>query len=687
MTWRIGVDVGGTFTDLVAMDGSGALSMVKVPSTPAKPEIGVRQALEGAAAAAEVTLSTLLRDAVVLIHGTTIATNALLEGKVVPVGLLTTEGFRDALTVRRGKRANIWDVRTPYPAQLSPRRLRSGIAERVSRIGEIQRPVKPQEVVAAVKTVLARGAKAIALAFLNSYLNGANEREAAHVIRTAIPELFVSVSSELIPMMGEYERTSTTVANAAVGPLVIGYLRELVSTLKHEGFDRRLLISLSNGGFTPAEDVINRPVLLMLSGPASGAAAGPLYARCLGRPDAILFDMGGTSCDVSVITEYEAAMTTELEIGGHHLAIPSVDIHSIGTGGGTEALVDEAGLLRVGPRSAGADPGPACYGLGGSRPTVSDANLVLERLNPDNFLGGSIRLRRDAAADAILRVVANPLRLSLEAAAAGIIRIADQNMVNAITLATAQRGLDPRKFALIAAGGAGGLHVASIARTLGLEAVYVPRMAAGTCALGMLFSRVRHDYLRSFLAEAEGVDLGRLGQTINEMTEHAREELRADGIADRDTTILALLGCRYAGQQSTLDIDLPVPIGPDTMGAVIRLFHEKHFITYGHQQRDQKVEIRSIRLQGLGPLLGQSLPRPERRSDASGAQVNARPVYLDGIGWQTVPIFAGTALSPGMRVTGPAIIEESTTTVLLCPSDRGLVDDFGNYVLSIGRSA
>jgi N-methylhydantoinase A len=687
VTWRVGIDVGGTFTDLIAMDAVGHLSMAKVPSTPAMPEIGVVQALVRAAENAGTAMTTFLGDTSVFIHGTTIATNALLEGKVVPVGLLTTDGFRDVLTIRRGIRDNMWDFRTPYPAQLSPRRLRSGIAERVTPSGGIRLPVNPGDITAAVETLRGRGAQAIAIAFLNSYLNAANEQAAAQAIRATCPDLFLSVSSELIPVMGEYERTSTTVANAAVGPLVAGYLLKLVDELRRQGFVRRLLISLSNGGFAPAEDVINKPVSLMFSGPAAGAAAGTVYSRCLGRPNAIFFDMGGTSCDISVITGHEAAVTTELQVGGHHLAIPSIDIHSIGTGGGTEAFVDEAGLLRVGPRSAGADPGPACYGRGGMRPTVTDANLVLGRLNAENFLGGSIRLRKDLAAESVLTAIAKPLGVSLDAAAAGVLRIADQNMVNAITLATAQRGLDARKFALIGAGGAAGLHAGAIARALDIDTVYIPQFAAGSCALGMLFSRIRHDYVRSFLDEADRVDLAALDKAIQVMVERAQQELRADGVADEDVTILASLGCRYVGQQSTLETEFALPVTSLTLKAAVTSFHEKHFATYGHQQLDGKVELRSIRIQGLGPCPIQSLPHVERTQTASPQKTHERSVYLDGAGWRTIPVLPGGSLSPGMSLEGPAVIEEPTTTILLEISDRGTVDDYGNYLLSIGRPA
>jgi N-methylhydantoinase A len=679
----VGVDVGGTFTDVMVRSASGALHMVKAATTPASPEQGMLNALEKAATHLGLKLDAFLDEVDVLVHGSTIATNALLEGKVARVGLLCTEGFKDTLTIRRGKRDYVWDFRSPYSAELVPRHLRREIKERVTRDGSIRRAADGAEAISAVQQLLADGVAAVAVSFLHSYLNPENESRVALAIRETFPDLFLSISSELAPIIGEYERTSTTAANAAIGPATSRYLLNLAAKLRQRGFKKPLLVSLSNGGFAPAAEAAAKPIHLVLSGPAAGVVAARLYADCISRKGTIFFDMGGTSTDITISGAQDAELTMDIQVGGYHLAVPSVNIRTVGTGGGAQAYVDSAGMLHVGPQSAGADPGPACYCRGGELPTVTDANLVLGRLNPDNFLGGEIRLFKKLATEAIHSHVAKPLNLTLEAAAAGIVRLANQHMCDAVMLAIAEGGYDPRSFALVAAGGAGGLHASSLASMIGISTVYIPRYAAVSCALGMIFSQIRHDYVRSLLASAQNADVALIHDALVMLERRAREDLQREGVTPDQATTAPFLSMRYQGQQWDLEVPTSTPFTQQSLDFAVALFHQKHLQVYGHQQLSGKVEIRSLRVQGLGPSPGSSLPEVSKTIPVTASDT-FRSVYTDDLGWVQCRLVTGRFASPETSIQGPAVIEEDTTTIFLKAGDRCIVDRFGNYLVTVG---
>ncbi|MCH2506598.1 MAG: hydantoinase/oxoprolinase family protein, partial [Dehalococcoidia bacterium] len=467
--WRIGVDVGGTFTDMVLRDDAGDLWVFKAPSVPSDPSQGVKSVLDIAAAELSLTLPTLLQNCVLFFHGSTVATNTILEKKGAKVGLLTSKGFRDSLEIRRGIRENMWDHRAPFPEVLVPRYLRRPVGGRLDKNGEELASLVTSDIDQAMEVFEAEGVEAIAIALLNSYGNPAHEDAAREHLQ---PFPWVSLSSRIAPIMGEYERTSTAVINAYIAPKVVSYLRHLDAELREQGLSRPILLLQSNGGAVSVDQVSERAVNLVLSGPAAGVGALGLYAGLAGNDNLIAMEIGGTSCDVTLMGEGQVAVTDELMIDGYHVATPSVDIHTVGAGGGTIARVDEAGLLHVGPHGAGARPGPACYGLGGLEPTVTDAYMVLGRLRPGPYAGGSVTLDDALARKAVLDKIATPLDITVEEAATGIIRLLEQNLLHAVEHISIQRGHNPRRFTLVAAGGAGPMHGSGVARALGCRSAY-----------------------------------------------------------------------------------------------------------------------------------------------------------------------------------------------------------------------
>ena len=494
--YRIGVDVGGTFTDLVVADEGGRLiCLAKAPSRPGSPEEGVIDALGRAADSLGIDTSSLLGGCERFVHGTTVATNALLTHRGARVGLLTTEGFRDALAIRRGIRENVWDHRAPYPPQLVPRYLRLPAGGRIDWRGEESAPLHEAGVRAAVDRFAAERVEAVAVCLFNAYLNPSHEERAGEILSEALPEAFIVLSSRAAPIMGEYERTSTAAVSAFLGPRISAYLGELEQALGRMGYRGPLMLLQSNGGMATVAHCRRHPAALVLSGPAAGAAAGRIYAAENGTRDAVFFDMGGTSCDVTLLRGGRPGMVDRSAVGGYHVALPSVEVHTIGTGGGTVVWVDSGGGLRVGPESAGAEPGPASYGRGGALPTLTDAHLILGRLDPRGLLGGEMPLSIDLAEEAFSAHAAGALGMTAQLTAASAVRLASRQMAGAVQTICSRHGADPRRMALVAGGGAGGLSAPAVGRICGMSRVIVPREAAGACAVGMAGSPVRYDRL------------------------------------------------------------------------------------------------------------------------------------------------------------------------------------------------
>jgi N-methylhydantoinase A len=679
--YRIGIDVGGTFTDLVAIDAGGRAVLAKVPSTPADPSEGVLDGLAQLAARLGLAPAALLAATERIVHGTTVATNALLERKGARLGLLTTEGHRDVVEMREGLKDERYNLRLPPPAQLVPRRLRLGVRERIRADGRIDIALDPQSLDRAIQVLGAAGVDAVAVCYLHAWRDPRHEAATREALARALPDAYVSLSSEVLPQIKEYERISTTIVNAYVGPVLAHYLARLETRLAESGYRGPTLIMQSHGGVAPIADAGRLAAGAVLSGPAGGVAGSVHAARLAGRPDLIPFDMGGTSTDISLVTGGAAALAANRRVGGHRIALNSLDIVSIGAGGGSLARVDAGGILHVGPESAGALPGPACYSRGGEGATVTDANLVLGYLDPENFLGGARRLDRAAAERAVGRVAA-ALGIARTAAAAGIHRVVNTNMAAGVRLVSVRRGVDPRRFALFSFGGAAGLHATDIARQLGLGRVVVPRVAAVLSAWGMLATDLRFEAARSHIGDARALDGAEVKYLFAELEGDAMRRLRASPGSGS--------GAGFAGParaERTADMrygeqvfEIAVPLddvdwtAPDPLPQIVQRFHRRHEALYTYAMPDQECVLVNARVAVSGLL--EELPQePALPAAPPVAPAGTRRIYLDD--WRTAPVYRFEALAPAQEVAGPALIEAATTTVLLRPADAATVTPHG----------
>lgn len=682
--YRVGVDVGGTFTDLVLVDAGGAVRAFKSPSVPANPTEGVLAAVELAAQSLKIDVKTFLSNTELFVHGSTVATNTLLEKKGAKVGLLVTEGFRDSLEIRRSIREDVWDHRRPFPQVLVPRYLRLPVTERMEADGTVRIAFDPNSVATAARVFAEEGVEAIAICFLHAYANPAHEQAAKAELRKHLPKAWITASSEIAPTIGEYERTSTTVVNAYVAPRVVPYLKSLAERLGALGLPRKLLMIQSNGGAISIDEIGHAPVNLVLSGPAAGVGSLKFFGKDTGSDHLISIEVGGTSCDVTLMQNGEVSMTDQIVLDGYHLNIPAVDIHTVGAGGGTIASVDGAGLLKAGPEGAGSAPGPACYGRGGGRPTVTDAQLVLGRLKPGPYAGGSIVLDLDKAVGAIEAHVARPLGLTVDDAAAGIIQLVERNILHAVERASLEKGYNPRTFTLVAAGGAGPLHGPSTARLLGSPSLYIPRLAGVFCAFGMCNSDLRHDHVRSWLQ-----DLDAKTASTSETLEHAFEQMQAaagqilarEGFKGDSTVLRRGYDLRYFGQQWTVAVECP-----SSDPAVVRTaFENSYQRLFGYVQPGGSIEIVNLRVAAVGKLdILEMAQLPPARTDL--VPRSHRRVWIDTeMGFVSTPIYDGTVLTPRQQLVGPAVIEEATTTIFVGPGDRLTMTDAGNYHVSIAH--
>ncbi|MCB1743593.1 MAG: hydantoinase B/oxoprolinase family protein, partial [Gammaproteobacteria bacterium] len=694
--WRIGVDVGGTFTDLVLADAQGRIWLAKVPSVPADPSQGVLDAIEHLARELGTGSPNLMQHCTLFVHGSTVATNTMLEAKGARVGLIGSEGFRDCLEIRRGLREDQWDHRAPYAPVLVPRYLRKGVRGRIDADGSEHQPLDLSGLDEILQGFDAEGVQAIAVALLNSFLDDAHESAVVEAIRARRPEAWVSASADISPLMGEYERTSTAVVNAALLPRVAAYLRALERRLQALGLARPVLMLQSNGGTTSVDRVSARPVNLLLSGPAAAVGALNLYRRAIDRRLAdhgeqgnlISMEIGGTSCDVLLMAEGEVATRDDISIAGYHVSTPAIDIHTVGAGGGTIAGVDEAGLLFVGPEGAGASPGPACYGRGGTRPTVTDAQLVLGRLRAGRSSGGTLDLDMDAARRAIATEVAEPLGLSVEQAAVGIVNLLDQHLLHAVEYISIERGHAPRRFTLVAAGGAGPMHGVAIARGLGAGRVYVPRVAGALCAMGMLEADIRQDFVQFMLAALEETAASRIESELDALTRRATGVLGEEGFGLDAIRVRRELDLQYQSQLWTIKVGLPD--GRVDPALIREAFEREYRRLYGHVQPDGVIMICGVRVIATAPSAGMRLDGGPPAT-AAPAAVERREVWhpqgADTGGWLSTPVYAGVALHPGHHLIGPALVEEQTTTVLLGPGDELQVDEDGNYFIELAGAA
>jgi 5-oxoprolinase (ATP-hydrolysing) len=686
--FRIGVDIGGTFTDLVLLDGfSSSLKCHKVLTTrdPAEGVLaGLRQLLENAGIAPDrVSL---------LVHGTTLVANALVEGKTARTGLLTTRGFRDVLEFGREQRYDIYDLFLKFPEPLVPRRLRLEVDERVSRDGVILRRPDPGATKQLVRMLLSQGVEAVAVCFLHAYLNPENEQTVARWAQEEAPDLAVSTSAEVAPEVGEYERTVTTVANACVRPLVDGYLGRLEAGLEALGFGGRFLLMQSTGGSMHTATARRLPIRLLESGPAGGALAAAFFGRLAGLPDLIAFDMGGTTAKVSLSRGGRPDLVGEMEIARVHrfrrgsglpLKTATVDLIEVGAGGGSIARVDSLGLLKVGPQSAGALPGPVCYGRGGTEPTVTDACLVLGYYDPESFLGGRMRLDSAAAMRAVGNLAAR-LGLGLYETALGIYEIVCQEMASAARIHLIEKGVDPRRFTLLAFGGAGPAHACRVARRLGVRQVAIPPVSGVASALGFLLAPVSFEFSRSYPSELFRVDWNRIAELYAEMEASAREALAAAGVTAEDVRYERSVRMRLAGQFH--DLEVPLPYGVIESGnpeSLLEQFKADYRARYHAVPEGYQPLVVSWRLRALGPEPWLAACPGVMTGAVGDGFKGRRRAYFNG-GFLEVPVFDRYRLKAGIEIPGPAIIEEPEATTVVWPGDRLAVDPDGMLRIRIG---
>jgi N-methylhydantoinase A len=687
MGLKIGIDVGGTFTDFIVAGHGEEPIIHKALSTPEDPSIAVLAGLRELAARLDPPrpFAELLGSIECIVHGTTVATNATLTHTGARSALLTTRGVRDALEMRRGIRERQYDNRYTNVTPLVPRYLRIGVGGRLDRNGTEVEPLSLDDIARAIALFREEKVEAVSICFMNAFANPAHEQAAAELVRRELPEAYLTVSTDLLPSIRFYERVSTTALNSYVGPKLNRYLDQLVARLHAAGFHGILLIMQSNGGVISPQLAREKAALTLLSGPAGGPGAGLFFAKGIGSDRCITTDMGGTSFEASVAIGAPGTIS-DGEIARHKIALPMLDIHTIGAGGGSIAWLDEGGLLRVGPQSAGAAPGPACYGKGGRLATTTDANLVLGYLDPDYFAGGSMRLDRAAARRAIDAQIAAPMGLTVEAAAAGIYRVACNNMAQGVREVTIKRGYDPREFAFIAAGGAGPMHSCLICSELDIPVQIVPACASVMCAYGMLLSELQHDFVRTFIARLQSLDWEHLAGVLGDMRREGDRLLDQEQAPKERRRYCIRFDCRYTKQYHEVSFDVSDEAIKDADSATItRAFHAEHDRLYGYSLEAERIpiEIINVRLHAIGAT--EAAPYPvERHSgeDARAARKNRRSAYVpETASFETIDVYDGHRLRCGNMIAGPAIIETATTTVLVSAGFDCVADRYRSFVL------
>jgi len=682
----LGIDVGGTFTDFIEVDAGGGARVVKVPSTPDRPAEGVLAGIRKLAGS-HPSLADYLGSVELIVHGTTITTNAVITRRYAKTGFLTTRGFRDLLNSRRGIKRNAFTAKEAPPEPIVPQYLVRPVEERIDRNGRVIRPLNEDDVRAAAAVFRAEGVRAVAVCYMFSFVNPAHEERTQQILEQELPHCYVSLSSRVLPQVRMYERGSTTAFNASVGPLLRSYIDDLIAQLSEAGFRGRFLTMQSNGGVMSPEVVKDFAANTLLSGPASGPVAGAYFARPHGLHNLITVDMGGTSLDACLVQNGRASITSRSEVAEYALAVPSLDINAIGAGGGSIASVSEAGFLRVGPESAGAVPGPAAYGQGGTLPTVTDANLLLGYLNADYFLGGEKRLDVRLAESAVAQHVARHLGLGVRETALGIVRLVDSQMANAVRAVSIARGFDPREACLVAGGGAGPLHACGIAEELDMDLILVPTSSSVLCAAGMLMTTLRQDFVR--YASIRLDDPRRAAEQLNEhraaLLARGNDVLGEQEVAEASRRLEFSCDMQFEGQFNVLETRIALldsaRVTEADIESIRRLFHEHHDRVYGYVLDGVVEEIQSIRLTAIGltqepPMRG--IERGDR--DASSARKAVRNVWFDSSPSETA-VYEGDRLKAGNEIAGPALIERPTATTKIAPGWCARVDDIGSLLL------
>ncbi|MCJ7792333.1 MAG: hydantoinase/oxoprolinase family protein [Dehalococcoidia bacterium] len=693
MSFRISTDIGGTFTDLAIVDENGDLFIFKTPTTPGNYMDGISDVLALAAEHYRIPLSQLLKEGSsgqggFLAHGSTISTNAIIEGRTAKIGLICTKGFRDILLTREGGKDRPYDWDIDYPPPYVPRYLTLPVTERINSEGGIEVPLNEDEVRQVVRQLKKWKVEAIAVSLLWSIANPVHELRIGEIIKEELPEIFYTLSHNLNPVIREYRRTSSVVINASLAPLIDKYVSGMDKSLREKGYQGELSFFNSSGGVMSLEELVEKPIYSIDSGPAMAPVAGKTFATVeLNTNDVITIDMGGTSFDVSCITQGDIYISREAKIGSHTLGINKVDTRSIGAGGGSIGWVDPGGLLHVGPQSAGAVPGPACYGRGGNAPTVTDANLVLGYLDPNYFLGGRLKLKRPLAEEVIQLNVGNPLNLKLEEAAFSIWNTVNINMVVPIRDMTIWQGIDPRDYLLVAGGGAAGLHVVPIMQELEMKRALIPKVAGALSAVGGLFADITSEYSASYYTQSNSFDYKGVNVVLDKLQQQARASLDRAGVPPKHRRLHFYVEAHYPYQ--IWELSVPIKGGrirnEEDLLQLVNAFHEMHEKVYTIKEPGQYIECIYWRVKATGLVPKTEIKeKPESGKDPSAAFVGTRKAYFKNFGGMVdTPIYRGDKLAPGNIITPPAIIEELTTTVVIPPKSKATVTKRGSYLLEL----
>ncbi len=686
MEYKIGIDVGGTFTDFLLSSGDGQSEVYKVLSTPDDPSVGLLNGLAEMAKAKKLSLNDFIKKVTTIVHGTTVTTNAVLTRRGAKTGLLTTRGLRDALEMRRGIRERQYDNRYTNVEPLVPRYLRYPVEERLDYKGDTVVDLKEADVLDAVQLFKEEDVNAVAICFMNSFANPAHEARAAEIVKEQLPGAYLTVSSVFLPSIRFYDRISTTVLNSYVGPILKSYLASLIEKLEEIGFEGILLIMQSNGGVISPQYAMDNAAVTLLSGPAAGPVAGIEYTSIQGYNDCITIDMGGTSFDAALIKDKTPLVTTEGEIERLRLALPMLGIVTIGAGGGSIGWVDEGGLLRMGPQSAGSKPGPACYDLGGELPACTDADLILGYLDKDFYAGGKMPLDYDKAVKAIKENVADKMNMDVVEAAAGMYRVINVNMASGVREVSVKRGEDPREFPLVVAGGAGPVHACMIAHELEIPVMIIPKESSIFCAAGMLMSDLKHNFVRTFPTLLNNIDQNKFKSLFKEMEREAAELLREEHIPESDVQFIYSLDMRYLKQYHELNVVISrEEIEKEDIESIAGKFHPEHNQLYGYslQEEGTPIEVINLRLLSIGKTVKPGFMQEEYDGeDPAKAFKKKRKAWLPlKQVFEEVPVYDGAKLRYGNKLVGPALIEQVNTTTFVTPEYNVLCDKHGSYTM------
>ncbi len=683
--WRVGVDSGGTFTDVCLFnEEDGRVEVWKVSSTPDDPSRGIAQGVaEGLRRVEPDAVDAPCASVSYFGHGTTVATNALIQHRGVKTGLITTDGFRDLLEIGRQKRPDLYDMQADKPPVLVSRDLRHEVPERVRYDGSVEIALDEQAMRTAAVALRKAGVNAVAVSFLYGFIRPAHEQRAVAILREEMPNIFICAGHEIAPEFREFERLSTVVLNAYLGPVMRGYIENLTPRLAALGMQATPHLTQSNGGVISFGAAAGLPVRTVLSGPATGVVGGQAIGRLAGYDDLITFDMGGTSTDVALLQGGQCRLISESVVHGYPIKAPMLDIHTVGAGGGSIAYVDAGGLLKVGPRSCGAFPGPVCYDKGSAEPATTDANVVLQTLNPTHLLGGRMPIRQDLSKAAIQHL-AETLGLGVMETAQGIISVVIANMARAIRVISVQRGHDPRDFTLMAFGGGGPLHAARLAKELEIKRVLVPRNPGILCAMGLLLTDLRADFAATKLMKLAPESLADMTKGFSVLTARAEEWFAHEAIAPENRLLSRTADMRYKGQNYELAVSLPQgPVTAATLEALAAGFADLHRQRYGFVAEGEEVQIVTLRLEATGLVQKAVLTRhPDAGPDASSARIGERPVWFpEAQDFVATPLYSRDELKPGNRLTGPAIVEQMDTTTVVPPGMNARVDPYLNLIL------